>query len=48
MVFIPEIFEMMKAHKKLWLIPLILTLLFMGFLLATSQSVGVHFIYTLF
>lgn len=48
MEFIIEIFEMMKSHKKLWLIPLILTMLLVGFLLATSQSVGVHFVYTLF
>ncbi len=48
MEFISEIFEMMKARKKLWLIPLIIMLLLIGFILASSQTVGVHFVYTLF
>lgn len=48
MEFWSELFEMMRTHKKYWLIPIILTLLLVGLLLATSQTVGVHFIYTLF
>ena len=48
MEFLVELFEMMKANKKIWLIPLILTLLLIGILLATSQSAGVYFVYTLF
>lgn len=48
MEFLSELFELMKTRKKFWLIPLILTLLLIGLLLATSQVVGVHFVYTLF
>lgn len=49
MGFLTEIGRFMWARKKLWLIPVMLTLIFFGCLLVLAKgSVVAPFIYTLF
>lgn len=47
--FLSELWAFMKARKKVWLMPIIIVLLLLGFLLIlTEGSVVAPFIYTLF
>ena len=49
MQFLKEIIFFLKTRKKLWLLPIILTMLLMGGLLILTQgSVIAPFIYTIF
>jgi len=49
MEFLLELWEFMKARKKLWLLPIILVLLLLGGLIVFSEgSVIAPFIYTIF
>ncbi len=49
MSLIIEIFNFLKTRKKLWLLPIIFTLLIIGGLLIISQgTVVAPFIYTVF
>ncbi|GMR21469.1 MAG: hypothetical protein BMS9Abin36_2070 [Gammaproteobacteria bacterium] len=49
MEFLQELWEFMKARKKLWLLPIILVLLLLGGLIVFSEgSVIAPFIYTIF
>jgi hypothetical protein len=49
MSFIKELFEFLRHQKKLWLAPIILVMVVLGFLLILAQgSVVAPFIYTLF
>jgi hypothetical protein len=44
-----ELWQFLRERKKWWLLPIILTLLFLGILIAmTSGSAVAPFIYTLF
>jgi hypothetical protein len=49
MSFFKEFYEFIKVRKKLWLLPIFLTLLLFGGLLIVAQgSIVAPFIYTLF
>ena len=49
MSFIKELLEFMRARKKFWLVPIIVTMSIIGGLLVmTSGSAIAPFIYTLF
>jgi len=49
MSFLVELWTFLKVRKKLWLLPLVLLMLFIGGLLIFAQgSVIAPFIYTLF
>ena len=49
MEFIKELWEFLRARKKLWLAPIIIVMLLVGGLLILAQgSVVAPFIYTLF
>ena len=49
MSIIAELWSFLRARKKFWLLPLLLTmLLFGGLLLLSSSSAIAPFIYTLF
>ena len=49
MPFLVELWTFLKVRKKLWLLPLVLLMLFIGGLLILAQgSVMAPFIYTLF
>ena len=49
MAFLKELFKFLVARKKLWLAPLIIIMLIIGWLLVLAQgSVVAPFIYTLF
>lgn len=49
MTFAMEFFAYLRSHKKLWLLPIFLTLLMVGGLLILAQSSAVApFIYTVF
>ena len=43
-----ELFELLRAHKKWWLTPLVVTLLLLGLLSLLAGSSVAPFIYTLF
>lgn len=46
---VKDIWDFMKVRKKYWLLPLILTIVFMGALIVTTQgSVVAPFIYSIF
>ena len=47
--FLKELFDFLRARKKLWLAPIIIIILILGGLLVLAQgSVVAPFIYTLF
>jgi len=49
MEFLKDLWGFLRARKKYWLLPLILTLLFFGVLIVlTSGTAVAPFIYTLF
>jgi len=49
MTFLKEFWQFLRERKKWWLLPIILVLLFLGFLIVmTSGSALGPFIYTLF
>jgi len=49
MSFILELWAFLRSRKKLWLAPVILVMLIVGWLLVASQgSVVAPFIYTIF
>jgi hypothetical protein len=49
MTFLGELWQFLRERKKWWLVPIILVLLFLGFLIVmTSGSALGPFIYTLF
>jgi hypothetical protein len=49
MSFLTELWAFLRVRKKLWLLPLVLLMLFIGGLLIFAQgSVIAPFIYTLF
>ncbi len=43
-----EFFELLRHTKKWWLTPIVLALLFVGFLVLLSGTIAAPFIYTLF
>ncbi len=43
-----EFWDFLKHNKKWWLLPILLTILFMGALVLLSGSAAAPFIYTLF
>ena len=49
MSFLKELFDFLKARKKLWLAPIIIIMLALGALIVLAQGSAVApFIYTLF
>jgi hypothetical protein len=49
MAFVSELFAFLMARKKLWLLPIIIVMMFLGGLLILANgSVLAPFIYTLF
>ena len=49
MDFVRELWQFLRARKKLWLLPVVLTMLLVGGALLLAQgSVVAPFIYTLF
>ncbi len=49
MSFLKELYEFLKARKKLWLMPLVILMVMIGgILLVAKGSVLAPFIYTLF
>jgi hypothetical protein len=49
MSFLKELFDFLKARKKLWLAPIIIIMLALGVLIVLAQGSAVApFIYTLF
>ncbi len=46
--FLSELWGMMRAHKKYWLIPVIVVLLGLGLLVFLGGTGAAPFIYTLF
>lgn len=49
MEFLRDLWKYMKARKKYWLVPLIIILVFFGFLIVMSSGSAIApFIYTLF
>jgi hypothetical protein len=49
MAFLKELWDFLRARKKLWLLPIIIVMLVLGGLLVLAQgSVIAPFIYTLF
>jgi len=49
MSFIGELFQFVRARKKIWLLPIILTMVILGGLLVLTQGSAIApFIYTLF
>ncbi len=49
MEFFKELFEFLREKKKLWLLPLIIIMIFIGGILVLSQgSVVAPLIYTIF
>ena len=49
MEFIKELWNFLRVRKKLWLLPIIITMLILGGLLILAQgSVVAPFIYTIF
>lgn len=47
-MLIQELWSFMRVRKKYWILPMALTLLFLGFLVLFSQTAVLPFIYTLF
>ena len=43
-----EFFQLLRHTKKWWLTPIVLALLFVGFLVLLSGTIAAPFIYTLF
>lgn len=49
MSFLREMFLFLRAHKKFWMLPIILAMLLLGGLLILAQGSAIApFIYTLF
>jgi hypothetical protein len=49
MSFLKELFDFLKARKKLWLAPIIIIMLALGVLIVLAQGSAVApFVYTLF
>jgi hypothetical protein len=49
MIFLKELFAFLAVRKKLWLAPILIVMILIGFLLIFAQgSVFAPFIYTLF
>jgi hypothetical protein len=49
MIFIKELWAFMRARKKFWLLPILLTMVILGGLIVFAQGSAVApFIYTLF
>lgn len=49
MAFLMELWSFMKARKKFWLLPILITLVIFGVLIVFAQGSAVApFIYTLF
>lgn len=49
MMFLKELWQFLSERKKWWLLPIILLLVFLGFLIAVTGSSALGpFIYTLF
>jgi len=46
--FLQELWGLMRAHRKYWLMPIILVLLLFGLLVSLSGTAVAPFIYTLF
>ena len=45
---IKQIWKLLRARKKFWLLPIIVMMVLLGFLLSLAQSAVGPFIYTLF
>jgi hypothetical protein len=46
--FLEELWILLSEHKKYWLIPMVVVLLFFGVLVALSGTAIAPFVYTLF
>jgi len=46
--FVEELWTLLREHRKYWLIPIVVVLLFFGVLLTLSGTAVAPFIYTLF
>ena len=46
--FIEELWALVRQHRKYWLIPIVIVLLFFGLLVSLSGTAIAPFIYTLF
>jgi fluoride ion exporter CrcB/FEX len=46
--FIGELWKLLRARKKYWMMPIIITLLLLGVLVFLSGTAAAPFIYTLF
>jgi hypothetical protein len=46
--FLGELWALIREHRKYWLIPIIVVLLFFGLLISLSGTAVAPFIYTLF
>jgi hypothetical protein len=46
--FLEELWMLLREHKKYWLIPIVVVLLFFGALVALSGTAIAPFVYTLF
>lgn len=48
MSLLKELFQFMREQKKYWLLPIVLTVVALGFLIVFSQTAVLPFVYTLF
>jgi hypothetical protein len=48
MLLLKELFQFMREQKKYWLLPIVLTVVALGFLIVFSQTAVLPFVYTLF
>ena len=46
--FVHELWSMLRANKKYWLMPMVIVLLLLGVLVMLSTTAAAPFIYTLF
>ena len=46
--FVEELWALLRQHRKYWLIPIVIVLLFFGLLVSLSGTAVAPFIYTLF
>ena len=46
--FVEELWTLVREHRKYWMIPIVVVLLFFGILIALSGTAVAPFVYTLF
>lgn len=47
-MFLQELWQFMRVRKKYWMLPILITILGLGFLIIFSQTAVLPFVYTLF